>query len=184
MSRNEYWMETFTGKKFWPLDPRIEDVGIEDIAHALSLICRFGGQCREFYSVAQHSCLVADIVLAQEPQYALAALVHDAAEAYIGDVIRPIKRGIPELCRAEEQIERLIAKKFGTPFPIPAVVKWADNVMLRNEHAQLMHGRNRWPSCDQADGPDVNVMPPWLPGIAESMFIRKYETLACSCCSK
>ena len=169
-------METFTGKKFWPLDPKAEEIRIEDIAHALSMLCRFGGHCREFYSVAQHSCLVTDLVVAVEPRHALAALLHDAAEAYTGDVIRPIKRSEPKIGAAEEAVMQEVARRFDLMFPFPDVVKWADNVMLKNEHRQLMAGVNEWPSCDQEEGPQVEIVP-WTPTYAESVFLRKFEEL-------
>lgn len=173
----DYWMETFTGRKFWPLDPSAEDVCIEDIAHALSLICRFGGHVREFYSVAQHSCYVADIVFAREPQHALVALMHDAAEAYTGDVVRPIKRGNPVYGAAEAAVWSCIAKRFGLPVELPAVVKWADNVVLWNEHAQIMNGKNVWPSCDQEEGPDVGIVP-WGWVTAKTAFVNRFNLWA------
>jgi len=80
------WIQTYTGKRFWPLDPRPEDVDILDIAHSLSLLCRFTGHTSSFYSVSQHSILVAQEV---PKRLRLWALFHDAAEAYIGDIARP-----------------------------------------------------------------------------------------------
>jgi hypothetical protein len=77
-SRRGDWMQTFTGRRFWPLDPRGEDVLIEDIAHALSLLTRYGGHCTRFYSVAEHSVLLAR---AATPENALWLLLHDASEA-------------------------------------------------------------------------------------------------------
>lgn len=87
--RDGDWIATYTGRKFWVMDPRMEEVHIHDIAHGLALTCRFGGQCHEYYSVAQHSVLVSQNV---EPEFALLALLHDAAEAYVGDVVNPLKR--------------------------------------------------------------------------------------------
>src|SRR5438128_12538670 len=81
------WMQTYTGRAFYPLDPRLDDICIEDIAHALSMLCRYGGQCQEFYSVAEHSVLMSYAV---NPQHALWALLHDATESYMGDLIRPL----------------------------------------------------------------------------------------------
>lgn len=173
MARVGDWMETFTGNKFWPLDPRQEEVFIEDIAHALSMICRFGGHCIKFYSVAQHSCLVAELVETIEPKLAFAALLHDAAEAYSGDVIRPIKRSNPEIGKAELAIETVIAAKYGLAVPMPALIKWADNVLLHNEHLQLMSGNNEWLSCDQENGPVINITE-LTPGEAELHFLNRF----------
>lgn len=82
------WIQTFSGKKFFPLEPEKNEYDIHDIAHALSLKCRFGGHCQRFYSVAEHCVRVADIVA---PESKLWALLHDAAEAYLPDVCQPIK---------------------------------------------------------------------------------------------
>src|SRR4051812_30250690 len=80
------WMQTFTGRQFWPVDPRADEIAIEDIARALAMTCRFGGHVRFHYSVAQHSFLVS---LVCSPEHALWGLLHDASEAYLGDVVWP-----------------------------------------------------------------------------------------------
>jgi 5'-deoxynucleotidase YfbR-like HD superfamily hydrolase len=88
------WSQTFTGLQFWPCDPRREDVRVEDIAHALALQCRFAGHCRVPYSVAEHSVRVAEWVWDEtsgDRRASLAALLHDASEAYCVDVPRPLK---------------------------------------------------------------------------------------------
>lgn len=171
------WMETFTGLKFWPLDPKSEEVCIEDIAHALSMICRFGGHCKSFYSVAQHSCLVAE-VLTKCPIFCkedvILGLMHDAAEAYTGDIIRPVKISNPAIASAEDKVWEAIANKFGLPIKLTPIVKWADRVMLRNEHAQLMNGRNEWPSCDFVSGPEIYIRC-WTSELAERKFIEKFD---------
>ena len=79
------WFLTYTGRQFWPLDPRPEDICIRDIAHHLSLCCRFNGACRVHYSVAQHSVMVANILPAPLRFW---GLMHDATEAYVGDMVR------------------------------------------------------------------------------------------------
>ncbi len=84
------WIQVRSGRKFHPLDPRPEDVDINDIAHALSNLCRFTGHCTDFYSVAQHSVIASQIV---PPASALAALLHDASEAYMGDISPARGRG-------------------------------------------------------------------------------------------
>lgn len=104
MTRRGDWMQTFSGRQFWPCDPRADEVCIEDIAHALSMQCRFAGHVRKFYSVAEH-CVRASWIVPD--RFKLAALLHDAAEAYVVDLPRPIKRQ-PELrayLHIEERVE-------------------------------------------------------------------------------
>ena len=89
-------LHTFTWRGFDPFNTRADDVDLEDIAHALAMTCRFGGMVPRFYSVAQHAVLVALMVMeaSRRPDWALLALHHDSAEAYLGDIPRPIKRGM------------------------------------------------------------------------------------------
>jgi len=131
------YIQTHTGLRFYPLDPQPEDICIEDIAHALSNICRFTGHTKHFYSVAQHSYYVSH----QVPQeHALAALLHDASEAYISDVSKPVKElGV---MGAYKQIEHLImqaiAQKFGIQYPFHESIKEADERMLFTEKRDLL----------------------------------------------
>lgn len=83
------WMMTYSGRAFWPLDPRADEIDPLDIAHALSMLCRYGGHVRRFYSVAEHCVLMSHAVA---PEHALWALLHDATEAYMVDLPRPINR--------------------------------------------------------------------------------------------
>ena len=166
-------MTTYTGKQFWPLDPRPEEVCIEDIAHALSLTCRFGGHCKQFYSVAQHSCLVARLVQITDPTMTLAGLLHDAAEAYVGDLIRPIKRTFEQFKSIEDKVMLVIAERFKFPSAPNAVIKWADDIVLRNEHRDLIPDGMKW-VVDDAGGPDV-IVQPMTPVAAETEFLRMFE---------
>lgn len=144
--RHGDWIQTFTGKQFYPADPRPEDVDIRDIAHSLSHICRFNGHCSRHYSVAEHSILVAlhvawdDAHSETRAQDTLAALLHDASEAYLCDIPRPLKR-MPEMApyRAmEANVERVIAERFGLPYPMPAIVKRHDERALATEYRDLV----------------------------------------------
>lgn len=166
------WMRTWTGRKFWPLDPRPEDVSIEDIAHALANICRFGGHC-PFYSVAQHSVLVSRLV---SERLKPLALLHDAAEAYVGDMVRPLKLFMPPFIGVEGRIQRVICQHFCLPWPAPSAVKDADDIMLVVEARILLgvHAEQEWPSC--ADVPVVDVaFEPLPPDRAEAAFLAEWS---------
>ena len=170
------WMTTFTGRQFWPLDPRPEEVCIEDIAHALANICRFGGHCKRFYSVAQHSILVADLVAQVEPQFRLAALLHDAPEAYIGDMVRPLKR-FSDMGELFTKIEHVVALAIWLRYNLPVipakVLQWADDLVLKYEHAQLINDGRMW-AVDTVEGPAVEVCP-WSPSYAEVAFLGRFK---------
>lgn len=129
------WMQTYSGHKFYPLDPHPEDIFIEDIAGALSNMCRFGGHCREFYSVAEHCVHVARLA---PKELKLAALLHDAAEAYLVDIPRPIKRQLVDYCRIEAKLERVIAQRYSVSYPWHAEIKRLDTAILSDERAQNM----------------------------------------------
>jgi hypothetical protein len=140
---------TRSGMLIDPFNPDPEAILIEDIAHALSHLCRWGGHCKTFYSVAHHSILVASLL---PEEHKLAGLLHDATEAYMVDLPRPIKRRMPEYGKAEDRLLEVIARKFGFPYPLPEAVTQADDKMLRVEYRALMTGE--WPSPIQ-DLPDV-----------------------------
>ena len=117
------WIQTFTGRQFWPLEPRADEIFIEDIAHHLSNLCRFTGACRSFYSVAQHSVLVS--LCAPPGENPLWGLLHDASEAYLIDVARPVKRSAALVGYrvAEARMMEVICECFGLPTTEPAWVK-------------------------------------------------------------
>jgi 5'-deoxynucleotidase YfbR-like HD superfamily hydrolase len=172
------WMQTHTGKRFTPLNPRAEDIDIEDIAHALSNMCRFGGHTREFYSVAQHSVLASELV----PEHLqLAALMHDASEAYLVDVPRPIKRHLTNYAELEDKVSRAIATRFAefgllaSDFSHPAV-KLADNIMLVTEARDLLgvDARAQWGY--QFDPLKWEVVP-WPPAICKDAFMVRFHRL-------
>src|SRR5579872_2947230 len=89
MSNNQPWIQTASGLEFPLFEPRLDAINIEDIAHGLSMICRFTGQCARFYSVAEHSVHVSHLVPREDAAW---GLLHDAAEAYLGDVASPLKK--------------------------------------------------------------------------------------------
>lgn len=129
------WIQTAMGGQFWPMDPRPEDIDIEDVSRALSLLCRFGGHCLRFYSVAEHSVLLASKV---SPENRLWALLHDASEAYLVDVPRPIKPFLEGYREAEDKIMRAVCERFGLAGDMPAEVKEMDTRILTDERHQNM----------------------------------------------
>lgn len=166
------WIQTYTGRQFWPLQPQVEHVDIHDIAHSLALQCRFNGHCRGFYSVAQHSVLVSQVV---PPQDALWGLLHDAAEAYISDLPRPLKRTAPEFRAAEERLLAVIMAAFGLPAAMPAAVAWADDALLATEMRDLM--RPPPASWGLAAEPLALVVEPVAPDLAEALFLARFAQL-------
>lgn len=137
MSENLGWITTRSGRKFYPCDPKADDIDIHDICHALAHICRFGAHTKHYYSVAEHSVWVSRLVL---PEHALEGLLHDAAEAYIGDMCRPIKHMpfMQAYREMESKLEEVIAARFGLKYPWPDDVKHVDNVMCAVEAIALM----------------------------------------------
>jgi hypothetical protein len=128
-------MQTVSGRQFWPLDPRPEEIHIEDIAHALSQLCRYGGHCNRFYSVAEHCVHVSR---AAPDHLKMQALLHDASEAYLSDVIRPIKSHLANYLTVEAELERAIATRFDLAWPHPPEVKRLDTAILADERDQAM----------------------------------------------
>lgn len=168
------WMQVRSGEPFWPLEPRVEDIDINDIAHALGMVCRYGGHCRRFYSVAEHSFLLSYSV---DPGHALWALLHDAAEAYIGDVVRPLKHEMPEFMAAEERILEAIANKFNLPGSMPDQVKEHDTRILVDEKEQIMTpSRLPW-SALEGYAPLGVTINGWSPGKASGMFLVRFHQL-------
>jgi len=175
------WIITYTGLKFYHLNPQPEMVCIEDIAHSLSQTCRWTGHTRFHYSVAQHSVYASQICA---PEFAFDVLMHDSSETYLGDMNRPLKHFTaagPAYLRIEEKVEQVIFKKFGVRFPLSAEVKKADTQMLYAEKAQLMnvteatqYEARKW-GTDETEA-DIRIEE-WTPKKAELMFLLRFEEL-------
>lgn len=134
------WIQTYTGRRFYPLDPLPEDVHIKDIAYVLAGEWRFGGHCRPRINVGQHSVLVSRKLedLGCSAPVCLAGLLHDASEAFARDLNRPLKRELPEYRQLEERIQEAIFQRFDLPWPMPAVIHEVDNRVMANEAAACM----------------------------------------------
>lgn len=167
------WIQTASDGQFFLDVPRVEDVKIEDIAHALSNLCRFTGHVRRFYSVAQHSVLVS---FECDREDALAGLLHDATEAYVGDVSSPLKSMLPEYRAIEARVWRVIAARFGLPDELPESVRHADAVLLATEKRDLLGpvpaSWGTWPApmLERIDHP-------WAPEWACRNFLSRFREL-------
>lgn len=142
MKPENSWMHTYTGENIYPYDLTPEQVNIVDIAHALSRICRFGGHCEGFYSVAQHSVLISELV---DKKYKLCALLHDSPEAYVCDIPKPVKMHLEGYNKLEDQIWKTISSKFSLPEKIPSEIKDQDRAIVQVELRDIM-------GCDPSDG--------------------------------
>jgi hypothetical protein len=171
-ARKGNWIGTYSGVQFYPLDPRIEEVRIEDIAHALANQCRFLGHCSEFYSVAQHSVLVSRHCSRLNRAW---GLLHDAAEAYLPDMPRPLKQ-LPEFKwyrDLEATIQEVIAQRFGLEWPEPTEVKQIDTAILLDEGRAIMpKSFERW-NCVGGESLDMTIFP-WSPRRAEDEFMLAF----------
>lgn len=181
------WIQTFTLRQFWPLDPRPEDVSIADIGHALSMMCRFTGHVHAFYSVAEHSVRVSLEAARRATRGGMSAgdvtriarwgLLHDASEAYLVDLARPIKR-TPEMAayrEAEERIMSAIADRFGIGRVEPSLVKSADVALCYTEARDLFPGVH--PAWTWHAAPLPEKIVPCMPTAAEALFRARFEEL-------
>lgn len=177
-------IRTWSGRTFNLLDPDPASVSIKDIAHALSHICRFNGHSNRFYSVAEHSVLVAHAMLDNDPQAnLLTGLLHDAAEAYLGDVTSPLKQLLqPAYGMLTNRVEGAIAKRLldlpdGKVFSSEAV-KRADLMVLMAERAALFDEEPCTSIWRWADGiPAADVVVAGLePPVAKALFLEYFET--------
>lgn len=163
---------THSGINFNLLNPDLDLIDIEDIAHALAHLCRFTGHSKHFYSVAHHSILVSSLVPAE---HRLEALLHDAAEAYIGDVSSPLKAQLPGYREIEHRIEAAIRQRFGLPAELSPYVKAADLQMLAAEKAQVMPPCTEpWGLLESVTVPNVTISHNFE-AYADIVFLQKFR---------
>ena len=185
------WLATCSGQGFFPLEPRAEDVRIDDIAHGLAHSFRFAGQAVRGYTVAQHSLEVSRRL---PPEDALWGLLHDAAEAWLPDVPPEIKRAmglavptsdgsdeyhaIVPFKIVEREILMVVAECFGLPWPVPETIKDADDRELAREWRDLWDERQPpWPGPSLAE-PYPEVIE-WCrtPEDIEGVFLKRFSEL-------
>lgn len=170
------WCQTFLGKKVYPLDPREDEIEIVDIAHALSMMCRYNGHCLRFYSVAEHCCHVSDYIGRTQSEHALWGLLHDASEAYLADIIRPVKPWLEGYWGIENRLMECICLRFGLPLIQPDIVKEIDTRILGNERDQVMAPPPEpWYAVGEPL-PGVRIWC-WTPERARTEFLARFEVL-------
>jgi 5'-deoxynucleotidase YfbR-like HD superfamily hydrolase len=175
------FIQTVSGRRVNPFEPNLDDLEIGDIANALANQCRFGGHCFPYLSVAQHSCVVADLVLERggTPEDALWALLHDASEAYLVDLPHPIKHR-SELGRlyaeAEKPLQDAIIARFGLTPEAPASLKPLDRAVLATERRAVSDEAWHWPELDGFEALDLEIEP-WPPERARDEFLARFARL-------
>lgn len=172
-NRKGDWLQTFSGIAFYPMDPRPDEIIITDIAHALSMKCRYAGHTEKFYSVAEHSILVSRYV---PVEHALWGLMHDAAEAYSSDIPSPIKKYLIEWKSIETNIMNAVCDRFGMNRNEPAEVKKIDFAILTDEKKLVMGNFNiEWPYINkELLGADIKC---YSSKIAKWTFLERFKEI-------
>ena len=169
------WILTNSRRHLDLSTPDPEAIEIGDIALGLSRECRFSGQTRWFYSVAQHSVLASRIV---PEKFALEALLHDATEAYLRDLPYPLKRLVPEYARIEKVFDRVLRKCFGLPEEMSPTVHRADRILLATEKRDLMPDDGTpWPILEGIEPLPERIVP-WTPERSMGLFLRRFAELS------
>lgn len=171
------WIQTYTGRKFDLIAPTADMICLRDIAHALAHLCRFTGHTKRFYSVAEHSIWVSQRVPAE---HALSGLLHDATEAYLGDVSTPLKSLLPDYKLMEQRLWHVIADKYGVPRALPDCVKQADLCALVTERRDLLNPcEHRWDDAIESVFPSATPISPFgsAPNGVETAFAHRAAAL-------
>lgn len=184
MIRDKGVIVTHSGIPFNVKWPSYESINIEDIAHSLAFQCRFTGHCKEYYSVAQHSVYVCQQVLVTDNPFKirLAALLHDAAEAYLGDVASPIKALLPDYSKYESIVQECIYKKYlGETYHLSSyarnLIKKADLEVLAAEKRDIMPEGEEWGVLQDVQPMKQKVLPHLSPEHAKEEFLSVFYEL-------
>ena len=174
------YLQTVSGRWVNPFDPDPEQLDAGDIARALANQCRFGGHCRPFYSVAQHSVIVSRLVEegGGDAEDVFAALMHDAAEAYLGDMPHPLKHRSPlgaAFKEAEDHLEHAIRERFGIKPGVPEI-KQADRALLATERRAFSAETWHWPELDGVEPVELELVAR-PPDKAAGEFAKRYAEL-------
>lgn len=176
------WITTHSGTRFPVLEARLEHVVLDDIAHSLSMQCRYNGHVPQFYSVAEHCVLVAEWVerRTKNKLLALEALMHDASEAYLCDIPAPFKPLLTNYREIEIQVERLVARRFNLAYPWHDRAKEADKRIVLNEYAELFeptHGPCDWEPFQGVEPLDECNLVLFDPDEAKDAFLTTFHRL-------
>jgi uncharacterized protein len=174
------YLQTVSGRWVNPIDPDPQQFDIEDIARALGNLCRFGGHCRVFYSVAQHSVIVSELVEQRggDVEDVFAALMHDASEAYLGDMPHPLKHRSAlgaVFKEAEDHLEAALREHFAIK-PGVAEIKRADRALLAAERRAFSAERWAWPELEGVEPLDIELEA-LSPDESERTFMRRFAEL-------
>ena len=173
------WIQVRSGGRFYPFAPRAAEIDIYDIAWSLARKCRYNGHCSATYTVAEHSVRCAWLLAKTDAVLALCGLLHDAHEAYTGDLPQPLKHGpgMESFRYMEAACERAVAQAFALPWPMSPLVKWADRALLHTEARDLMQPLD----ADWAQWLDVPALPQRIEPMSEQeafeRFLSEFEAL-------
>src|SRR5574338_901953 len=168
------WIQSYSGRRFNPTRPVVDAIVIQDIAHSLSMQCRFSGHVKKFYSVAQHCVLVSYICDSAD---ALWGLLHDASEAYLVDIPRPLKHSgkFNDYLEFEDKMQKAICKRFSLPEIEPDSVKKADKILLATEARDLMSPLHK--DWQQPEEPLPFKIDPLPQQEAKDLFVKRFYQL-------
>lgn len=167
---NSTSLVTSNGRIIDLINPHSDSIDVIDIAHGLSQLSRYGGHALHFYSVAQHCCMVADLVPAEDR---LAALLHAAPSAYLGEVIRPVQQLLPQYTTLERSVWFAICDHFGIDIALPDSVEAAKQIAMATERMDLLHERTPKWGCLEGVQPLDGPLYPWSPEEARVRYLNR-----------